>query len=106
VQLTASEVAWTLDIANTGPGIPPEHQPRVFERFFRTDNSAATPGHGLGLSLSRELARAHGGDLLLVKSDGECTTFRFTLPHTRIDAPPAVASASGAEVHAASSWEL
>jgi signal transduction histidine kinase len=80
VRLAAEEERWTFTIANTGPGIAPEHQPQLFERFFRADNSAATPGHGLGLSLSRELARAHGGDLALVSSDAAWTTFRLTLP--------------------------
>lgn len=52
-------------VGNTGPGIQPEVRSRLFERFFRADQSRsdARPGHGLGLSLSREIARAHGGDL-------------------------------------------
>lgn len=85
VSLNAEENAWALDIANTGPGIAPEHQVKLFERFFRADNSAAAPGHGLGLSLSRELARAHRGDLVFTGSDAEWTTFRITLPRTTFE---------------------
>jgi len=85
VSLRAEEKAWALDIANTGAGIAPEHQARLFERFFRADNSAAAPGHGLGLSLSRELARAHGGDLTLASASVEWTVFRLTLPRTTFE---------------------
>ena len=52
-------------IRNTGPGIPAELRPRVFQRFFRGEGSRAgrEMSHGLGLSIAREIARAHGGDL-------------------------------------------
>jgi len=85
VSLSAEEKAWALDIANSGAGIAPEHQARLFERFFRADNSAAAPGHGLGLSLSRELARAHGGELTLASASVEWTVFRLTLPRTTFE---------------------
>jgi signal transduction histidine kinase len=70
---------WTLDISNTGRGIPPEQAPRIFERFHRGEHHAGISGHGLGLSLCHELARAHGGTLDLIRSDAEWTTFRLTL---------------------------
>jgi len=85
VELTAGESDWVIVIANTGRGIAPDHQVKLFERFFRVDNSAESPGHGLGLSLSRELARAHDGDLVLASSDAEWTTFRLTLPRTTFE---------------------
>ena len=85
IELIAEEKEWAIVIANTGPGIAPEHQPKLFERFFRADNSAAAPGHGLGLSLSRELARAHGGDLTLASASVEWTVFRLTLPRTTFE---------------------
>jgi signal transduction histidine kinase len=62
-------------VGNTGPGIAREHATRLFERFFRSHAVASVPGHGLGLSLARELARAHGGDLILARSDSEWTEF-------------------------------
>jgi len=92
VALSAEESEWAIVIANTGPGIAPEHQVKLFERFFRVDNSADSPGHGLGLSLSRELARAHGGDLALGSSDESWTAFRLTLPRTTFE--PVLSGAS------------
>lgn len=80
VQLELHGGAWRLDVENSGVPIPTELQTKLFGRFFRAENSAAAPGHGLGLSLSRELARAHGGDLVLVRSDAESTLFRLTIP--------------------------
>jgi signal transduction histidine kinase len=73
---------WELTVANTGNGVLVEHHDRLFERFFRVESTARQPGHGLGLSVSRELARAHGGDLKLVSSDQEWTVFCLTLPRT------------------------
>ena len=54
-------------VGNSGPGIKPERAPHVFERFYRARGDEQTPGHGLGLSIARELARAHGGDLTLTR---------------------------------------
>ncbi len=82
VRLAAEKSEWIFTIENNGPGLAPEHREKLFARFFRADNSAAAPGHGLGLSLSRELARAHDGDLVFASSDAEWTTFRLTLPRT------------------------
>ncbi len=80
VTLAADGAMWRLAVANTGPGIPPEHQPRLFERFFRAEHTAGEGGQGLGLSLARELARAHGGDVALVRSEAVWTEFAITLP--------------------------
>lgn len=62
-------------VANTGRGIPPEAQPFIFERFHRAAPGEEVPGHGLGLNLARELARLHGGELRLLRSDAEWTEF-------------------------------
>lgn len=71
-----------LAVTNNGAPIPSEHRPRIFERFYRADASRnrAVEGIGLGLSLSREIARAHGGDLALERSDETGTTFTLTMP--------------------------
>ena len=83
----------TFTVANTGPGIPPENIPHLFERFFRSNVNPDTPGQGLGLSLARELARAHGGDLELVQSDAEWTKFLLRIPNTGLANPQTPRSA-------------
>lgn len=64
-----------VTIGNTGPGIPPESQELIFERFHRAAVGENVPGHGLGLNLARELARLHGGELRLVGSRPGWTEF-------------------------------
>lgn len=73
-----------LRVANTGPGIPPVDRARVFERFYRADQSRShrVEGVGLGLSLSREIFRAHGGDLALAPEEEALTVFTAWLPAT------------------------
>ena len=70
-----------LTIGNTGNPIPAAAQEHIFERFHRESASENIPGHGLGLNLARELARLHGGDLRLARSDAGWTEFevRFRL---------------------------
>lgn len=80
VNLSTERGLLTIEIANTGPGIRHEHRAQLFARFFRAAAPAETPGHGLGLSLARELARAQGGDILLGTSGNAWTAFVFTLP--------------------------
>jgi signal transduction histidine kinase len=66
-------------VGNNGPGISPERTPFVFERFYRARDDEQTAGHGLGLSIARELARAHGGDLTLARSQPDWTEFCLRL---------------------------
>lgn len=70
-----------LVIGNSGQPIPPDAQENIFQRFHRGVAGENVPGHGLGLNLARQLARLHGGDLRLARSDGEWTEFevRFRL---------------------------
>ncbi len=69
-------------VTDTGEGIPQEELSRVFDRFYRVDHSRAraTGGSGLGLTIARQLVRAHGGDIGVESRPGEGTTFAFTLP--------------------------
>jgi signal transduction histidine kinase len=69
-----------LTIGNTGEGIPKDRTGQLFERFYRVRGGERVPGHGLGLSTARELARAHGGDVELVRSDNSWTEMRVRLP--------------------------
>jgi two-component system, OmpR family, heavy metal sensor histidine kinase CusS len=70
-----------LLIGNTGPGIPEPDQPRLFGRFFRAHQPGKDPvrGFGLGLSLAREIIRAHGGELQLQESRPGWTSFTVVL---------------------------
>lgn len=66
-----------IDVADDGPGLPP----RARENLFRPFAASARPGsNGLGLAIARELMRLHGGELALVASTGNGTTFRITMP--------------------------
>jgi two-component system OmpR family sensor kinase len=67
-------------VANKGEPIPKERADQIFERFYRARSNQRAPGQGLGLSIARELAIAHGGQLSLVRSDSDWTEFRLTLP--------------------------
>ncbi|MBA2585430.1 MAG: HAMP domain-containing protein [Chthoniobacterales bacterium] len=69
-----------VTVANNGDAIPAERASHIFDRFYRARGDGRIPGHGLGLSIARELAVAHGGAVSLVRSDGEWTEFRLTLP--------------------------
>ncbi len=70
-------------IRDTGVGISPVDLSRVFERFYRCDQSRSEPGIGLGLSLARAIARAHGGDIIAVSALNQGSTFTVILPKSR-----------------------
>lgn len=71
-----------LAIANTGPGIPPEHLPRLFDPFFRCDasHSQSVEGCGLGLSIARWIVTAHGGTIHISSQPQHLTTATVHLP--------------------------
>jgi signal transduction histidine kinase len=70
-----------VEIEDTGEGIPPEHLPHVFERFYRVDASRArSGGTGLGLAIVSQLARAQGGSVSVESEPGRGSTFRVTFP--------------------------
>jgi two-component system, OmpR family, sensor kinase len=74
--------AAVLEVADTGPGLPPEDAARVFERFYRTDpaRSRADGGTGLGLSIVKALVEAHGGAITLETTPGAGARFTVRLP--------------------------
>jgi heavy metal sensor kinase len=82
ITLEAREGQAVVEVGNGGPGIPEADQPRLFDRFFRGDaaRGCALDGAGLGLSLAREIVRAHGGTLELSESRPGQTCFRLALP--------------------------
>jgi signal transduction histidine kinase len=77
VQLAATNGRVTVDVADTGPGIPPTERDRIFRPFFSNDTHGGT---GLGLPIARELALALGGRIELDSHVGEGSRFRLVLP--------------------------
>ena len=89
---------FVVEVADTGPGIPPDAHHRIFDRFYRVrrDRSAdaahvAGTGAGLGLAIARWIAEAHGGTLVLAQTGPEGSTFRFTMPASHGEPPRAAA---------------
>jgi heavy metal sensor kinase len=83
VSLSSQDGQARLTVGNTGPGIPASDRGRLFERFYRVDPARTrdrASGTGLGLSLSREILRGHGGDLVLGPAAEDWTEFVATLP--------------------------
>jgi signal transduction histidine kinase len=78
-----------LRIGNTGRSIAASAQEHIFDRFYH-DSEASVAGHGLGLNLARELARLHGGDLKLIRSENDWTEFEV-----RFHVASAMANPSG-----------
>jgi signal transduction histidine kinase len=77
VQAAREEATTRIDIADNGAGIPEKIRERLFQPFAGTTRAGGT---GLGLAIARDLARAHGGDVILLKSDATGTQFRVTIP--------------------------
>jgi heavy metal sensor kinase len=84
VELRSADQGYQLVVADRGTGIPPDHQPHVFERFYRVEAARTRPsadgGAGLGLSLARWIAQVHGGDITLTDSSDQGSTFSVFLP--------------------------
>jgi two-component system, OmpR family, phosphate regulon sensor histidine kinase PhoR len=77
-----------LSVADTGPGIAPEHLPRLTERFYRVDRSRSrdTGGTGLGLAIAKHVAQRHGGELRVESTVGKGSTFTLTIGAARVRA--------------------
>jgi two-component system sensor histidine kinase MtrB len=69
-----------IEVADAGPGIPAEHLPHVFERFYKADSARASAGSGLGLAIALEHARLLGGTISVSSVAGRGSVFRLTLP--------------------------
>ena len=85
VRLSDGDGPVTIEVRDTGPGIPADELPRVFERFYRGTNTgdARASGSGLGLAIVRSIVDMHGGEIEVASIVGEGTAFVITLP----DAP-------------------
>ena len=82
ISVTNEENSAVLTVKDSGIGIAPEHQSRIFERFYRVDksHSKASGGTGLGLSIVKHAVQRHGGKIELESEPGKGTTIRVILP--------------------------
>ena len=78
VERSGDEVAFT--VSDTGAGIPPEYQHRIFDRFLRLENADGVKGTGLGLAFCKLAVEAHGGRIWVESEKGKGSQFKFTLP--------------------------
>jgi signal transduction histidine kinase len=86
IQVTVADRAFTVAIADTGPGVALDDQQKIFEEFQQADNSSTRKqgGTGLGLAISKRVIEMHGGRMWVESSLGKGSTFWFTLP-IRVD---------------------
>ena len=82
VSASAADGAVTLEVADTGAGVPAEHLPHVFERFYRVDaaRDRAHGGSGIGLAITKALVEAHAGTITVESKPGVGTSFVITVP--------------------------
>lgn len=84
VEVSQGKASRTIETAvqDRGPGVPRRYAEKIFDKFFRIDDSLSygIQGSGLGLTLARQIARAHGGDLIYRPRDGGGSCFLLTLP--------------------------
>jgi signal transduction histidine kinase len=69
-----------ISVIDQGPGIPPEQQAGLFERFYRVRSDTDAPGVGLGLAIAKGIVEAHGGSIGIDSALGSGTSVWFTLP--------------------------
>jgi two-component system phosphate regulon sensor histidine kinase PhoR len=80
VEASATPTDIVVEVRDTGIGIPPDEQGRLFERFYKSDKARRSEGTGLGLAIAKHIVQAHGGDISVTSNVGSGSTFRFTLP--------------------------
>ncbi len=86
ISLTAEGRMHRIRFTDRGPGIPPEHQKNLFQRFYRIPGQSGT-GSGLGLFICKKIIEAHGGDMTIESTPGKGTTFIIDLPAIQENAP-------------------
>jgi signal transduction histidine kinase len=80
ISIEPQDSSLVFSVADTGPGIAPENQPRVFDRYWQANNGARARGAGLGLSIAKGIVEAHGGRIWLESELGKGSRFSFTVP--------------------------
>jgi signal transduction histidine kinase len=91
VRARGADGSIVIEVADTGPGIPADKLPRIFDKFFQVGDHARSKGAGLGLAIAHEVIDAHGGRITAESQPGHGTTFRITLPAA--PRPPAARAA-------------
>jgi two-component system phosphate regulon sensor histidine kinase PhoR len=76
----APEGAVSLEVTDTGIGIPREDQARVFERFYKGDKARTGEGTGMGLAIAKHVIEAHGGSIWIESEEGKGSNLGFSLP--------------------------
>jgi heavy metal sensor kinase len=92
ITLSQHDQTAVLAVQDTGPGIPPEEQARIFDRFYRGDRARSRGGTGLGLALARSIVLLHSGQITVESQPGQGSCFRVVLP---LVAPQSVQSKKG-----------
>jgi signal transduction histidine kinase len=77
-----------VEVIDTGPGIPREAQPRIFEKFTQRWSAEGVGRAGLGLYIAREIVEAHGGTIGVESEPGRGSRFFFRLPAPRVEGAP------------------
>jgi signal transduction histidine kinase len=82
VRASSANGHFEVSVTDTGPGIPEEHQARIFEHFHQVDSSLtkAKGGTGLGLAIAKEIVEMHGGRIWVESTLGKGSTFQMELP--------------------------
>jgi two-component system sensor histidine kinase KdpD len=90
IEVTAEDTgsAVEIEVADRGPGLPPGQEPRIFEKFHRTEPAPSVRGAGLGLAICRGIISAHGGRIWAENRPGGGVAIRFTLPVKEAPPPP------------------
>jgi signal transduction histidine kinase len=79
VQITPQEQTITVSITNTGSEIAPQHQSKIFNKFYQADESHASEGNGIGLAIVKRVVELHEGTVSVNSGSGR-TTFTVVLP--------------------------
>jgi hypothetical protein len=87
---SADRKAAELTVTDTGAGIPADHLPKLFERFYQVDGQKgrSIEGSGIGLALVKEVVRLHGGTITVESEPGRGSKFKATVPFGAAHLPP------------------
>jgi two-component system sensor histidine kinase KdpD len=82
IEVTAAKIGASVvvEVADRGPGVPPEEQERIFDKFHRGPSERTKAGVGLGLTICRAIVMTHGGRIWVENRGGGGASFKFSLP--------------------------